>query len=557
VDRADVDVLIVGAGPVGLTAGLLLERLGCSVLILEVRDGPQRAPGAHAINARTFEIWRQIGLDVDLIRSHALDPADAGAVHWVTKLGGDVIGSLPYERQGDEVLAVTPTPLRNLSQHRLEPLLVGALATAGVHVRYGHRWESATSDDVGVISTITRSDGRLDVSSRWLLACDGASSPVRRKLGIEPEGPHQLQSFVMVHFAANLRELVGDQAGILFWICDPASGGAFVAHDIEREWVYMHAYDPEVETVASYPQERCEQLVRAALADSNTCLAITTVATWTMTAQVAPRFRDGRMFLVGDAAHRFPPTGGLGLNTGVQDAHNLAWKLAAVEHGHVAPALLDSYERERRPVAQRNAEVSLANALKLIEVPIALGADPDPEVFRANMSAVLADAGGRARVAAAIQNQATHFDMLGLQLGYCYESLGDVDSNETDRNVDPVRTYVPSCRAGARLPHGWVRRAGVVVSTLDLIPLDRAVVLAGPACGAIWADLRVGVDFKDPDGWWSAILAMPDDGALLVRPDQHIAGRWVTTPTDDEVARRASDMARTWKEGIDVPSGQR
>ena len=143
-DRADVDVLIVGAGPVGLTAGLLLERLGCSVLVVEVRDGPQRAPAAHAVNARTFEIWRQMGLDVDFIRSHAQDPADAGAVHWVTKLGGDVIGSLPYERQGDEVLAVTPTPLRNLSQHRLEPLLVDALATAGVHVRYGHRWESAT-----------------------------------------------------------------------------------------------------------------------------------------------------------------------------------------------------------------------------------------------------------------------------------------------------------------------------------------------------------------------------------------------------------------------------
>ena len=556
-DRADVDVLIVGAGPVGLTAALLLERLGCSVLVVEVRDGPQRAPAAHAINARTFEIWRQIGLDVDFIRSHALDPSDAGAVHWVTKLGGDVIGSLPYERQGDEVLAVTPTPLRNLSQHRLEPLLVDALATVGVHVRYEHRWESATTDDRGVISTITGSDGRLGVSSRWLLACDGASSPVRRMLRIEPEGPHRLQSFVMVHFAANLRDLVGERPGILFWICDPASGGAFVAHDIEREWVYMHAYDPDAETVASYTPERCEQLVRAALADPSVCLDITTIATWTMTAQVAPRFRDGRTFLVGDAAHRFPPTGGLGLNTGIQDAHNLAWKLAAVDHGHVAPALLDSYERERRPVAKRNAEVSLANALKLIEVPIALGADPDPGMFEANMSAILADAGGRQRVVAAIENQATHFDMLGLQLGYCYEPLGGVISSEADTDIDPIRTYVPSCRPGARLPHGWIQRAAGIVSTLDLIPLDRAVLVAGPACGATRADLRVGIDFEDPDGWWSGTLAMPDDGALLVRPDQHVAERWVTTPTDDEVVRRARDMAITWKEGIDVPSGQR
>ena len=221
----------------------------------------------------------------------------------------------------------------------------------------------------------------------------------------------------------------------------------------------------------------------------------------------------------------------------MQDAHNLAWKLAAVEHGQAGPDLLESYERERRPVALRNAEVSLTNAVKLIEVPIALGADPDLEVFRANMAATLADADGRAGVVAAIENQATHFDMLGLQLGYSYESSEAAISGRLDDGIDPVRTYVPSSRPGGRLPHGWIRRAGAVCSTLDLIPLDRPVLIAGPTCETVDCDLRVGVDFDDPDGWWSAILALPDTGALLVRPDQHIAARWMTTPPHEKISR--------------------
>jgi len=259
---------------------------------------------------------------------------------------------------------------------------------------------------------------------------------------------------------------------------------------------------------------------------------------------VADRYREGRIFLVGDSAHRFPPTGGMGLNTGVGDAHNLAWKLASVLHASADPDLLESYQTERRPVALRNADVSLENAFKLVEVPLALGADDDPVVFAANMDATLTDPDGRARVGAAIANQATHFDMIGLQLGYRYDvdAAGDEPSgdDEADRDdagreeVDPVRTYVPSSRPGGRIPHGWIRRAGLMCSTLDLIPLDRSVLIAGPLCDTKDADLRVGVDFDDPDGWWSATLGLAEDGALLVRPDQHVAARWIHLPPGDD-----------------------
>ena len=149
-----VDVVIVGAGPTGLTAARLCARLGLSAIVLERRDGPQRSPAAHVVNARTFEIWRQAGVDMAPILDECLSPDEAGMVHWVTKLGGEVVGSLPFERQGDEMLAVTPTPIRNLSQHRLEPLLLAD----HIDVRYGNLCVSTAqrSDGVSVEEVIRR-----------------------------------------------------------------------------------------------------------------------------------------------------------------------------------------------------------------------------------------------------------------------------------------------------------------------------------------------------------------------------------------------------------------
>jgi 2,4-dichlorophenol 6-monooxygenase len=557
-ERIDTTVLIVGAGPVGLAAGLLLARLGIAHRIVERRPVPQRAPAAHVVNARTFEIFRQAGADMASMRAAAVDPADGGFVYWVTVLGGEVLGRLPYERQGDEVLAVTPTPLRNLAQHRLEPILVDSLTRAGgAAPAYGHQWEAADQGPEGVVSLVrdAESGAVYEVRSRYLLGADGAGSRVRKSLGIEPIGPDRLESFVMIHFAANLRSLVRDCPGALYWICDPDCGGTLVAHDIDREWVYMQRWDPERESADDYDAARCEAIVRRALADPGVELSLRTVSTWTMTAQVAERYRDGRIFLVGDSAHRFPPTGGMGLNTGVQDAHNLAWKIAALEGGWAAPALLDTYELERRPVAQRNADQSLGNAMRLLEVPMALGISADAAASRTRMREVLADPGGRARVAMAIEGQAEHFDMLGLQLGFSYDHGALVgDESRAGEAASSVREFRPSSRPGSRLPHGWVERSGQRASTLDLIALDRLTVIAGPAGGAWVAAargahdagerievLQLGRDVGDRAGWWRSI-DMQDDGALLVRPDQHIAFR-SRAGRDDARSRLARAIA--------------
>ncbi len=527
--RIDVPVLIVGAGPVGSIAAILLARLGIASRIVERRGESQRAPAAHAVNARTFEIFRQAGVDMAALDAACTPPADGGYARWMTTLAGEELGALPYERQDDAVLALTPTPLRNLSQHRLEPVLLDTLrALPAATVSFGHEWQTAEQDENGVTSRVVAAEGAYEVRSRWLLGADGAGSRVRKWLGIEPIGPSRMQSFIMIHFEANLRPLVGDRPGVLYWTTDPEASGVFVAHDIDSTWVFMHAWDPDAERVADYDETRCAALVRRAMGTDRFPFTIRTISPWTMTAQVAERYRAGRALLIGDAAHRFPPTGGLGLNTGVQDAHNLAWKLHAVESGRAPARMLDTYEEERRPVAQRNADVSVANAMRLFEVFAALGGMGDGAAAR--QADILSTAEGRAQVAAAIANQAEHFDMLGLQLGFAYESGALVPDGSAAPSTDnPVREYVPTARPGARLPHAWIGSR----STLDLVAYDRLTLITG-AAGGPWAAAAAGIEGvpiarvaigRDVDVDWARVLDIDPDGALLVRPDQHVAWR--------------------------------
>ena len=559
----DTPVLIVGGGPTGLTAGLLLSRLGIGYRIVERRPGPQRAPAAHVVNARTFEIWRQAGVDMQAVLAAAKDPKDAGSVYWVTRLGGEVLGRLPFERQGDDTLAFTPTPLRNLSQHHLEPLLLASLARHGTSPGYRQQCESVQQTRERVIARVRDldTDEAYTVRSQYLVAADGAGSPVRKSLGIQPIGPDRIQSFIMIHFAANLRQLVRDCPGVLYFVADPSCPGTFVAHDIDREWVFMQTWDPDRESIDEYDTARCEAIVRRALARSDVSLTIRTMSPWVMTSQTAERYGEGRIFLAGDAAHRFPPTGGLGLNTGVQDAHNLTWKIAAVERGWADPRLLDTYEEERQPIAHYNAEQSLQNAVRLLEVSRAIGISDDAAVSQQHFDELRCDAARRRTVAAAIDQQAEHFDMLGLQLGYSYEA-GAVVADGTTRPAaaNAVREFIPTSRPGARLPHGWLDE-GCRVSTLDLIALDRLTLLVGPQ-GAAWSNaalnltvpvraVRIGAEVADPADWWSSVAQMESDGALLVRPDQHVGFRSQRRVADPGVAleRAIRSITRTGGNG--------
>ena len=538
--------LVVGAGPVGMIAALLNAGAERECLVVERRSGPQTAPAAHCVNARTFEICRQAGLDMAAIFAACKDPADAGHVHFLTRLAGERIGSLPYERQGKECLEYTPTPLRNLSQHRFEPILAKMLNEhPDIDLRYGWQWEQSEQDQGGVTSIIRdlANGETLEVRSRWLVGADGAGSRVRASLGIDLVGPPRLQSFLMIHFSANLREIVRDRPGVLHFVMDPEAGGTFIAHDIDREWVYMHGFDAEKESIDDYGDERCRALVLQAIG-KEVPTEILHRGSWHMSSQVAESMGRGRIFLAGDAAHRFPPTGGLGLNTGVQDAHNLAWKLRAIDEGWAPRSLLETYGVERLAVARENSEQSLKNALKMVLLAEALGTIEEPTTAR--MESALADPARRAAITAAVAEQAEHFDMLGLQLGYIY-AKGALVPEGTPPPIMP-RNFVPTAHPGARLPHAWLDTPQDSVSSLDLVPFDRFALLsfgahadwgkAAAAAGKIpLAHVRVGLDVPAHEAWRNTCGIGPE-GAVLVRPDQHIAWR-SAEPLEDPAAALA------------------
>lgn len=533
----DIPYLIVGAGPVGLTAAQLLAANGERCLVVERREGPQRHPAAHVVNARSLEIFRQAGVDMQAVHEVAKPPADAGHVNYVTRLNGQLIGRLPFERQGPEVYDLSPTPLRNISQHRLEPIMAKSLLDDPlVDLRYSTVWESSKQDDAGVTTSIRdlATDEVIQVRSRYVLAADGAGSRVRKSLGITMVGPPALQSFVAIHIAADLRELVADRLGVLHFVMDPAVSGAFIAHDVDREWVFMVSYDPTEESLDDYDSQRCLSLVRKALGDDDVPVDIIDAGVWHMSAQIASAMRDDRVFLVGDAAHRFPPTGGLGLNTGVADAHNLVWKLLAVENSWADPCLLDTYGQERLPVAGANCEQSTTNAFQIVSLIEALGITTTPTTE--GLLATLADPANQDKIDAAVQDQATHFDMIGLQLGYCYNDGAVARDDDAVPPIEDPRVFEPKGQVGTRLPHAWI---GDGRSTLDLVDMTGFTLIT---CGAhdTWAEqfassdaplrhVRLGEEISVSTDWQTQ-CGLSDEAALLVRPDQHIAWRSSTEP---------------------------
>jgi len=556
---ANTPVLIIGAGPAGQLSALSLARHGIACDIIDRRGEIGVAPKAHAVNARTLEICESLGVDAEALRAEGASANDGGWVRFVGTLSGPEFGVLPYERQDEGALDSTPYPLSNIPQPKFEAALEEALDKEPlVSLTRRRACTDLEETGAGVVAILEdeTSGETLTRTYDYVIAADGAGSQTRAALGIEMEGPDVIETFITIHFEADLRAITDARPGVLYFLFDPKTQGVLIAYDRARTWVLMHAYDPSAETLADYDTARCEDIVRNALGGEAPDIDIRTIGSWSMSAQIAESYRKGRVFLVGDAAHRFPPTGGLGLNTGAGDAQNITWKLAAVLKGEASPALLDTYEQERQPIARINSEQSLTNAAKIFDLIVVLhGLDPDASA--AHYASAAADPASLEGLAQAVEAQRPHFDSFNLQIGYRYAS----DALKGAEPLPPAAeietsVYAPDWQVGAHVPHHWINRSGARASLHSLLAPNAFTLLTGPQANGAFETAdgtvqlqRLNADVTASGFAWAAETKLPDTGAVLVRPDGHIAARFSGTEQNLQADLQSALASALMKDG--------
>ena len=534
----DVPVLVVGGGPVGLTASLYLSLFGIESLLVERHPGTAILPKARALNARTMEMYRQIDLE-DAIRAVAMPDRFGGTILWSESLAGREIKRLHPGRGSAANQALSIAGNCGCSQDILEPVLRQRAEAAGPgRLRFGTALRELNCDADGVTATIEDAEGRSEqVRARYLIAADGSQSRIRQQLGIGRRGEADVYDSINIHLRADLTPWIAERPAALYLIEQPELRGTFLTINGSDRWGFLvtslshYGFTPEQFTPAF-----STEIVRRAVGVADLAVEVLGVSAWKASAMVAERYRAGPVFLAGDAAHEMPPTGGFGLNTGVQDAQNLAWKLAAVLRGEAGDALLDSYDAERRPVGEAVTHTSLLNALSM---------------------------GRTARQTEAVLPRKEFLNEIGLVFGARYASRAVVSQEEPAPVADAIEAYVPSATPGCRAPHVALRKASRKLSTTDL--LGRGFVLLTAPAGSAWrgaadrlegprvANAVIGDEIREEDGGdWLAAYGLREDGAVLVRPDGHVAWR-SPSGADDPKATLQEVMNAILCRGAAVP----
>ncbi|MCX2929928.1 FAD-dependent monooxygenase [Mycobacterium sp. CVI_P3] len=567
-----VPVLIVGGGSSGMMTSIMLSCYGIDHLMIERHEGTSILPKAHYLNQRAMELFRQFGLADDTYAVGAPVPKMSSVV-WQTTLGGD--GPLQGKRfatmdcfgGGDLTKRYeqdSPCPSTNLPQLRLEPIMRHhAERRAPGRVLFNHELTQMSQTGEAVTATVVDRVTRksFTVTADYLVGADGGKT-VGPMIGATMVGAHDLLDIVTAHLRADFSRWWEDDVLIAHFLNPEAgsypSGGNMVPMGPtwgkhSEEWAFHFAFLPTDDS--NLDQATVLAKIRELLAVGDVPIEIINISHWSVQGSVADRYSEGRVFLVGDSVHRHPPTTGLGMNTCVQDAQNLAWKLAAVIKGNADPALLDSYSTERQPVGVRIVDWALFTMQNHFVLDAGIGLLPipvPPEMHRAVFEVFFSDtpmgATRRARFQEVVATQRTEFQAHDLEIGYSYPAGALVPDGSSPPPSDPMGSiYYPTTRPGHRLPHAWLEIGGRRISSHDLTGDDGKFVLITGPDGQPWVaavadaaekfgiDIAVAViggDHRDADGQWAHVREIADDGAILVRPDNYVAWRSMSMTTD-------------------------
>ena len=579
----NTDVLIIGTGPAGSVTAALLSTYGVENMVINRYRWLANTPRAHITNQRTMEVLRDLGEDVEEeAYMFATGQELMGENVFCTSLAGEEIGRMkswgmhPLSRAEHQLSS--PTHMNDLPQTFMEPLLFKTACSRGTQARMSTEYLSHVQDAEGVTNICRdRLSGKeFTVRSKYLVGADGGNSLVAEHAGLSFEGKMGVAGSMNILFKADLSRYVAHRPSVLYWVVQPGADVGGIGMGLVRmvrpwnEWLIVWGYDinqpaPKVDDVFA------RKVVRELVGDPELEVAVESVSTWTVNNMYATEMSKGRVFCMGDPPHRHPPSNGLGSNTSIQDGFNLAWKLAHVIQGRAGQGLLDSYTRERAPVAKQ----IVTRANKSIEEfgPIfkALGLldSIDPVKMQANMDARCNDTPAaeeqRRRIRETIADKIYEFDAHGVEMNQRYRS----DAVVTDGQPEPAFEkdaelhHQPTTWPGARLPHVWVHTdRGDKASTLDLTGHGAFTVLTGiggqpwlDAARAVGAELGIDIrghligprqHWQDFSGDWARAREVRDSGVVLVRPDHHVCWRRETVAPDP-----ATELRRVLKTILD------
>ncbi|RAN77852.1 FAD-dependent monooxygenase [Bacillus sp. SRB_331] len=508
-----VPVLIVGGGLSGLSSALFLAKHNIDYVLIERHPSTAIHPKAGGITFRTMELFRELGLEKGIrLAGKALENCHGRiAVQTIAEVKHEELEQIraaQYENNEKlvrKVEEISPSKQTACYQITLEEMMLQYAQKLGGNLSFYHELVSYEQNENGVIAMIQNRDTKEEstIYCDYVIAADGAKSKIREELGILTEGRGTIGGYYMnIYFEADLSGFIKGDAFGFTMIRHPEVLGALIPVDNVRKWIYHVAYDPiQGERPEDFTLERCKQIIQTAIGSMDIKPEILSVLPWEASESTAVKFQDNRIFLVGDSAHIMPPTGGFGSNTGIQDAHNLAWKLAAVIKGKANPKLLETYHDERYPVAKLTTD---------------------------HASSMLFRAAGRE------VGNLSNMDSLAVTAGYQYCSEAIIDECNTPHRMDIVDL---NGRPGTRAPHFWGTYEGKEVSILDLFG-SNFVLLTGAEPSA-WTEaardvsselgvnikvLRVGLsgDFVAQENVFSELYGIGHGGAVLIRPDGFI-----------------------------------